>query len=110
MIAAHQRGNWAELMAAAWFTQSGYEVYLGFGNTSADMIVVREGRTQRVEVKAASLTTGARPGNKTSPYNVSGVEPERFDVLVVVLPHGEVMLDPPLSLVYRAGRQPRRAA
>jgi len=90
------RGSWAELIAAAWLNQQGAEVFFGFGNTSCDMIVIWNDQTLRVEVKAASLSRGR--------WVVAGVRPKLHDVLLIVLPDGTVLMNPPTTLVYQ-GKQ-----
>ena len=58
------------------------------------MVAIRDGKMIRVEVKAASETVrNRRPA-------VTGVKPDKFDMLLVVLPSGKVLENPTCNLVY----------
>jgi hypothetical protein len=49
------KGRLAEAKAIAWFVESGYEVYIPLHDcTSVDLVVIKEGVTQRVSVKYTS--------------------------------------------------------
>lgn len=83
-----QRGAWGEAVASAWLMQHGYEVFQGIGSTSCDFIALRDGQMYRVEVKTCLHTKpGVKPG-------ISGVYPERFDILLVVLGADRVLMNP----------------
>lgn len=90
----HLRGCWGEAQAIAWLSHRGYEVYVGFGNTSADLVAVRDGEIARVEVK--SLTVRPEGGK---PF-MTGVKPEKFDMLLGVLPDGTILVNPTRAEVY----------
>ena len=86
-------GLWAELRTAAYLVSGGYEVYWGFGNTSCDIVAIREGQCTRVEVKKASR---GRPDAK---WCISGCVRGKYDMLVVVLPDGELLVNPSKDLI-----------
>lgn len=87
-ILSSQRGAWGEAVAAAWLMEHGYEVFQGLGNTSVDFVALRDGKAYRVEVKTCLNTKpGVKPG-------ISGVFPERFDILLVVLGPGHILANP----------------
>ena len=75
MDSSQQRGRVAEAMCIAYLTQLGWDVFVGFGNTQADLVAVRNGTCVRVEVKAY--------GHDRS---VPDVYPDRFDALLCVTP------------------------
>lgn len=91
----NQRGIWSESVAMATLIAQGWEVYVGFGNTSCDLIGIKDGVINRIEVKSASPST--MPGK----WVVASVKPEKFDTLLVVYPDGTVEQDPPRDKVYR---------
>lgn len=86
-LQSNQKGIWGEHIAAAWLLRCGYEVFQGLGNTSVDFIALRDGKSLRVEVKAASVKTHGKP-------SISTVDWSKFDLLLVVLPDGDVLVDP----------------
>lgn len=78
-----------ELRVCADLLLKGYEVFRSVSHTcSCDLIVLKDGRTQRVEVK-----TGRRQGKKFTYFKQ---RPIKADVLVVVLPD-ELIYTPPLT-------------
>lgn len=85
-------GNWAELIAAAWLTQQGYEVFWGHGNTECDLVALKERACTRVEVKKASAQSNGR-------WCIARADPDKYDLLLVVLPCGDVLLNPSPSIV-----------
>lgn len=76
----------------AWLLGRGYEVFLGVGLTSCDMVVLTPGGPRRIEVKKATPVTTRIRGIER--YCVANVQPEKFDDLLVVLPVGTVVLNP----------------
>lgn len=105
---AVQKGMAGELRAAAFLMENGYEVFMAIGSTRCDLIAIlpgvethdglgRAGSADvmfRVEVKTAAPTSGGR-------YRIIDVKPRKFDMLLVVLPSGEVLMDPEEELVVR---------
>lgn len=90
-----QKGAWAESIAMSVLMKDGWEVFVGFGNTSCDLVGIKSGTAVRIEVKSASRST--MPGK----WVVAGVKPDKFDTLLVVYPDGTVEQDPPADKVYR---------
>lgn len=89
----HVTGRWAEAIAHAWLIEKRYEVYVGNGYTSCDFIVIdQDKQVLRVEVKLASL--------RHLKWKVSGVQPGKFDILLVVLPDSNVLINPTIDQVY----------
>ena len=84
------QGNIGETIALKHFIKEGYEVYLPFGTaTSCDMIVLKDGLSQRVSVKSASTKQASgnwrvrvKQGklNKTEPF-----DPDGSDLLFVYI-------------------------
>lgn len=98
-MSSHQRavqhGLANELRAAAHLMDLGYEVFLGVGSTSCDMLAMKDGTVVRVEVKTASQRAyldGRR--------RVLGVQQGKFDMLVVLM-DGEVLVNPGPDVVHR---------
>ena len=84
----HQRGAWAEAIAAAWLIERGWEVFSGLsGQESCDMVALNHttGEMVRVEVKAGT------PNPTNDKLAISVKHPEAYDVLLVVAPSGEVI-------------------
>jgi hypothetical protein len=86
----NHRGVSAELTVGAYFADCGFEVFYGFGGTSCDLIVLRDGATHRVEVKRAGYT---RNHTGDGGRLVCQVLVDAFDWLVVVDPDGQVVTD-----------------
>lgn len=93
-------GRANEMKAAAALIENGYEVFMGVGNTSCDMVALKDGICLRVEVKTAGPER--RDGRRWV-----GADPEKFDALIVVVTDTwEVMFNPHLDGrvgVYRRG-------
>jgi hypothetical protein len=83
----NQRGTWAELLAASWLIQNGHEVFIGFGNTSCDLMAIKDGVVRRVEVKAVSPMKSESGGKVGA---VAGCRPDKYDWLLVVHRDGRV--------------------
>lgn len=97
------RGNWGEALATAWLIEAGYEVFAAVGGrNSCDLVALKAGVLHRVEVKVGTPSPTSR-----KPWTCSGVDPSKFDLLLIVLPDGQVLVDPPESLVNRAPARPR---
>lgn len=106
MYSASRRGTVAETLAAAWLLEQGYEVFLGLGQASCDFIALKDGICTRVEVKAASVRSDfAKPV-------VSGVKPDCFDMLLIVLPDNTIVVNPTnqIYLGTGKGRRGRKAS
>lgn len=85
------RGTWAELVAAADLVRRGYEVFLQrSGGSSCDMISLKEGKCERVEVK---LGTWGSSKWRSSAYRGTG----RHDRFVIVGTDNSVNYEPPLD-------------
>lgn len=83
MVNTSQTGTWSELLSAAWLMERGYQVYMGLGNTTCDLIAVDiTGASLRVEVKKASAAKNR--------YVVTVNRPGAYDLLLVVFPDGTV--------------------
>lgn len=89
----NQSGNWAEFIAAAWLVSQGYEHFVAQGNASCDMVALKAGVCTRVEVKKASFGGGNRPV-------VTGVDSSKHDLLLVVMPDGDVLVNPDSRACY----------
>lgn len=89
------RGTLSEARASVWLMERGWQVYLGWGNTSCDIVALRGSEVVRVEVKTAAVST------KEGRWVVAGCKPEMYDTLLVVYPDGIVEADPPKDKVYR---------
>lgn len=99
-----QRGAWAEAIASAHLLQQGYEVFQGIGNASCDILALKDGVAERVEVKAATHS----PGSTNRPSIWVG-DRAKFDKLLVVMPDGEVLENPTRDRVYGAEPGKRRS-
>lgn len=54
-----QYGRIGEAAVISFFVKNGYEVFAPFlGNASADLVVLRDGKVERVEVKTTSKRSG----------------------------------------------------
>ena len=94
---ACQLGTWGETVAAAWLMKNEYEVFVALGNASCDLIAVRDGLSQRVEVKVASAYKGAK-----GKFSIAGVVPDKHDMLMVIMPNGDVVINPSGKEIYGA--------
>lgn len=90
-----ERGTLAEAKVVVWLMERGYEVFTAFGNTSCDLVAVKDGVALRVEVKAVTLTQGI--------HKVARVDPRKHDWLLVVMPDGTVTDD--LRGIYVGGTE-----
>lgn len=87
----NQNGMANEMRAAACLIDEGYEVFIGVGNTSCDLMALKDGAALRVEVKTAG------PERRDGTRWVSG-DPEKFDMLIAVVTETwEVMVNPHLD-------------
>lgn len=100
----HHVGTWAEMLAMAWLLGRGYEVFLGVGATSCDLVALTGRGARRIEVKKASRTR--RSASTGIQYAIAKADPNKFDDLLVVLPDGTAMLNPTSEQVYGAPRRP----
>lgn len=89
------RGTLSEARASVWLMEQGWEVYLGWGNTSCDIVALRGSEVARIEVKTAS------PSSVSGKWVVAGCKPHLYDTLLIVYPDGSVEFDPPREKVYR---------
>lgn len=90
-LTALAKGQWAEAQATSWLLTEGYEVFVGFGNTSCDLMALRSGRATRVEVKFGPITSD-RQGHPA--VLIPPSKPDNYDMLLVVAENGRVLVDP----------------
>lgn len=84
----NRNGAANEMRAAAALIDNGYEVFLGVGNTSCDMIALKGGDMWRVEVKTAGR-------ERLDGRRWVKADPSKFDMLLVVITEtGEVLCNP----------------
>lgn len=93
-----QKGAWGESIAAAWLIANGYEVYIGLGCASCDIIADKSGKLYRVEVKAASTRNDG-----VDRYQIGSVNPDKFDMLLVVMPDGSVVQSIDIAVISKSG-------
>lgn len=87
-------GNLGEAEALAWLTAQGYEVYVGMGNTSCDLIAMRPGRLPiRVEVKTSvAAKVSGRGTSRHRWYTVPVSKSDLYDMLIWVLPMEGILI------------------
>lgn len=98
-VSSSQKGAWGESLASAWLIMREYEVFVGMGNPSCDLVAIREGVVYRVEVKVAYTHKDRSNGW----YLVSSVKPDKFDILLIVFPDGKVVESSEIGLEIRHG-------
>ena len=81
-----ERGTWGEAKAVVWLMEHDYEVFTAFGNTSCDLVAVKDGLAYRVEVKVVTFSQ--------SIYKVKNVDPRKHDWVLFVMPDGTVTDSP----------------
>jgi len=89
-----QRGAHSQLVAATWFTDRGWQVYFGFGQTDADFVIIQGPRIFRVEVRTVTVQFQAnKSGGGTTNRLAGRVDETKFDWLVLVDQDGRVLED-----------------
>ena len=76
------------MLAAAYLIEQGYEVFMGTGPTSCDILALKDETVIRVEVKAA---TKDRSIVSKESYYIAGVDSTKHDLLLAVLADGTVV-------------------
>lgn len=100
----NQKGNIGEAKIVSYFIQNGYEVYTPFGNGSTcDIILLKDGITERVSVKTTSrkgalrswqVTLRQRSYKKDVPFNKN-----QYDILAIyIIPENRIVLFDPEEL------------
>jgi hypothetical protein len=94
-------GNLGELAVAKEFARKGYEIYMPVGdNATHDLLVAKDGKIYRVEVKSTSVIRGAGyvvqikkvRSNKTK-SKITGFDNSLVDILAVyIVPEDRVVL------------------
>lgn len=101
------KGRLGESHVAAYFTANGYDVFLPiFSYPEFDMVIHKEGKIQRVEVKATSSLAKngnyqvslRRIRNNSKKYTVHNFDNNCADILAIyIVPENRVVLVDPKS-------------
>ena len=98
-----EQGDWGERIAAAWFLEQGYPVFVPFGHSAdVDLVTRIDDRFVGVQVKTSrfrqngrwGVAVCTRGGNQSWNRIVKRMDPSRCDFLFVVVADGRRWLIP----------------
>lgn len=89
-INTRQIGFISEMKVAIDLSFKGYEVFNSLYNASCDIIIMRDGKTQRVEVKTGFIKCGK--------LRTGGIKPDAHDILAIYdVANDKIIYSPDLS-------------